>query len=235
MNSVRYMQQLQQTNANAANSNSSMPAGGVVSAANLHPAYQQRLNGNASGVNLPASQFNTRHEGPPVSRPNTNFPVRRVFNPAEVITRDQQQYYKTNQNYSGNPTLFEHQNAKLKIGGSPLWKVHRDKLPPHPTAVDTSFTLPLTPQEPLGNIYRNPGPFDHAAAVRSSHPTAYTHPDENVRRMMRDVSEVDPELVTNPISDPTFMARMPVFNHATEQAETDRIRSQRTSGAMRFW
>ena len=229
MNSVQYMQALRDVDANGADQN------GAMVAAHLHPAYQQRLAGNASGVNIPASRFNTRNEAPPTSHPTPHTPVRRVFNSADVISQDQQQYFETNQDYTRNPTRFEKQNAKLKIGGAPLWQVHRDKVGPHLPAVDTSFTIPRTPQPPLSEPFRNPGPFDFGSAVRSSHPTAYTMPAEDLQRMMRPVEDTDPGLLTHPIADPTYLARQPVFNHAPENAETERLRTQRTSGAMRFW
>jgi hypothetical protein len=196
----------------------------------IHPEYQRRLNGNARGVNLPVTADMLDKEPPPMK-------VERVLNPSDTMSLEQKRFYNETAERSRYPTRFDVQNTKMKIGGAPMWNRERDaahKLPSHLPAEDTSFTVPHTPQNSLGEIYGNPRPFDYSSAIRSNHPNAYTLQSADLQRMMRSPDEVDPELVTNPIPDPTFQARQPTFNHAPEDAETFRLRTQR-NGPFRFW
>lgn len=155
--------------------------------------------------------------------------------PWNAITEAQRQFYTENYHTSRLPTRFDEQNNALKIGGAPL-PIHRKVLParrlPPP---DTYVSIPYQPRADVADIYGNPLVFDYGSAVRSELPPPVTVPSEFLDRMMRDVSEVDPRLVTNPLPDPTFMARMPQFDTSVEDAGTLRLRLERATGPMRFF
>lgn len=204
--------------------------GGTENIAKLHPHYQAKLEGNSSKLNRIPSNFDGSNAG--LDNPG-QAEAAPVFHPGQLIAYKQEQYMATNKDLTRNPTRFDVQNQGLKIGGAPL-QMHRDKLGSRMPAVDTTFTIPLTPGADLSQIYPNPGVFDFGTAVRSTRPEPVTYPSETLQRMMRPVDEVDPELLTNPLPDPTFLARQPMFNHAPEDAATQRLRQQ-TNGPMRFW
>lgn len=202
--------------------------GGVKSAVELHPHYRQKLAGNSSLVNRPASNFPASNAG--------EGEAGAVFNPATLVSADQTQYFSNNFDLTRNPTRFNVQNAGLKIGGAPM-QIHQQALGEShpPAATPHPNTAPPTPMPDISQIYRNPAPFDFGDAVRSTHPQRpVTFPDESIQRMMRSPDEVDPGLVTNPIPSKTFMDRMPRFDKAPEDAATQRWRTQ-TNGSMRFW
>ena len=134
-----------------------------------------------------------------------------------LISQDQQQYKSINHHLTRYPTLFDVQNQRLPIGG-------------RAPALTTSYQV----QPDQGRIHPNPGPFDYGQAVHSLNPKAYTYQRNQVEKMMRPVDEVDPNLVTQPIPDPTFMARMPTFDKTNEYMAEQRWRMQQGSG-MRFW
>lgn len=63
------------------------------------------------------------------------------------------------------------------------------------------------------NHLNNPGPFDYYRAVRSAAPPVEVKPVDYLRRMMQPIGvDLDLELTTNPIPDPTHMAQMPFWN-----------------------
>ena len=200
--------------------------GGMESVASLHPHYQAHAMGNSSKVNAPANSF--------VQEPSV-APLTPVYNAAELVGRDQARFFRDNFDMTRNPTRFDIQGQQLPLGGRQQFPIHRPVLgEARAKTTDMSFAIPPAAMPDISGVYRNPGPFDFQAAVRSGHPPAYTFQDESVQRMMRPPDEVDPGLVTNPIPDPTFMARQPQFDHAPEDAATQRWRLQ-TNGSMRFW
>lgn len=136
---------------------------------------------------------------------------------AQLIQEQQRQFQQINHELTRMPTRFDVQNQALKIGG-----------------VSRQHTSRFLPQSDLGRIHPNPGPFDFGTAITSTNPQAYTYETNVLERMMRPVDEVDPGLVTNPIPDPTFMARPPQFDHSEEYEAEQRWRLQQGS-RMRFW
>jgi len=170
---------------------------------------------------------------PPSNAPGAVVPEP-VFDVAALISEEQRAFFRSNFETTRDPTRFDVQNTMLKIGGSPL-PMHRTALSRLAGTTDTSFTVPFTPNPSPSAMYGNPLVFDYGSAVRSSHPPVLSHESESLERMMRDVSEVDPALVTNPIPDPTFMARQPMFDAAPEAVEMARRRLERSTGPNRFW
>ncbi len=140
------------------------------------------------------------------------------YNSATLISEAQQQYMRHNYDMSRRETHFDTQNRALQLGGM----------------ATTAFSSSFAPSSQLGSIHPNPGPFDYGTAVNSVNPAAYTHEADWLGRMMRSPDEVDVELVTNPLPDPTFMARMPTFDKTYEYEAEQRWRMQR-NGAFRFW
>lgn len=136
----------------------------------------------------------------------------------ELIAADQAAYRQQNAYSHSQPTRFDIQNHLMGIGGL------RVRMP------GTEYS----PMRDQGNIHPNPGPFDYGTSVQSSIPMAYTFDDDPIERMYRPVDEVDPGLVTNPLPDPTFMARLPQFDTSYEDEAVQRWREQFHSG-MRFW
>lgn len=200
--------------------------GGIESAASLHPYYQAQLQGNSSKLSPQQNGF--FNEQPPM-------PLSPVLNVPSIVSQDQARFFAENYGTTRNPTRFDIQNDQLPIGGQPM-QMHRNLLgDARERTTNMEFTVPLTQTTmDLGQIYRNPGVFDYQQAVRGQYQAPYTMPEESIRRMMRPPDEVDPELVTNPLPDQTFMARQPTFDHAPEDAATQRWRLQ-TNASMRFW
>jgi len=136
----------------------------------------------------------------------------------ELITADQQAYARRNYMRKREPTRFDTQNYDNGLYSKPLRMPGSD----------------YTPDRDLGNIHPNPGAFDFGTAVRSLNPPAYTFETDTIARMYRSVDDVDPGLVTNPIPDPTFMARQPQFDVSYENEAIERLRLESGSG-FRFW
>lgn len=163
-----------------------------------------------------------------------------VYDAMELISREQRRYADEHATRRQYPTRFDVQNQALAIGGSAL-PMHAPILgrdPRTPYDPQSYFAaIPRQPQRPLGDSssFENPGPYDFAEAVRSQPPTElYAYPVDALARMVRSPDEVDPGLVTQPLPDTTFMARLPQFNHVAEELETDRLRSENV-GRMRLW
>ena len=149
----------------------------------------------------------------------------------ELIAQAQKEFEIVNQRLGGTATKFE-QQRKFIHDSAKVAEFDKEtrKNGPHDSLL--GFTYDETLKE--RTIHSNPRPFNFVQSVTSVNPTAYTYKENPVERMMRDPSEIDPGLVTGPIPDPTFMSRMPTFDHAPEQIANDRWRMQR-NGAMRFW
>jgi hypothetical protein len=64
------------------------------------------------------------------------------------------------------------------------------------------------------SYYNNPGVFDFSRAVRSSARPGCCNlrPDNMLARMYNTIDNIPEDLMINPIPDPTFMARMPIFD-----------------------
>jgi hypothetical protein len=204
-----------------------LPNGGTNSVEELHPYYKAKTEANSQRK---PSNFPVANSGQAPDDDNS-----RVFSAAQLINADQQRFYKDNQDMTRHPTRFDIQNQSLKIGGAPL-AIHREVLgATRAMTTSTKYEIPLEPMADVAQLYRNPGVFDYGSAVRSHQRTEpVTFPSESIERMMRPVDEVDPGLVTNPLPDPTFMARQPMFNKQAEDAATQRWRLQ-TAPGMRFW
>lgn len=186
-----------------------LPNGGIDSPIVLHPYYQSQLPSNAF--------------------PNSNQPPvqpQGVFSVADLTRREFDKYAQQHTRRMRHPTRFDVQNQSLPIGGRPHY-LHENVLGSQPRMAPISHV-------PESNMYVNPSPFDFGTAVRSTAPTPVTIPSETISRMMRPVDEVDSGLVTNPLPDPTFMARQPMFSKAVEDMETARRRTENT-GRMRLW
>lgn len=136
----------------------------------------------------------------------------------DLIAADQHEYNVRDIQRRRGPTRFDLQNRLLGVGGLPI------------RAPGTEYS----PMRDLGNSHPNPGPYDFGTAVRSTNPEAYTFETDVIDRMYRPADEVDPGLVTNPIPDPTFMARLPQFDTSYEDEAVERWRMQFHSG-MRFF
>ena len=132
----------------------------------------------------------------------------------EQISQEQSVYAQVKRQMMQEETQFE--KSLAKIGGS--------------VSQQQSHQQPLI----LPAIEPNSGPFQFNTAVRSSQPMSTTHHVNYIERMKRPIDEVDPGLVTNPLPDPTFMARQPIFDHSAENAANERARLQNL-GRMRFF
>jgi type IV secretory pathway VirB3-like protein len=136
----------------------------------------------------------------------------------DLIAADQREYTQRDIQRRRGPTRFDLQNRLLGVGGLPIREPGTE----------------YSPMRDLGNTHPNPGPYDFGTAVRSTNPDAYTFETDVIDRMYRPADEVDPGLVTNPIPDPTFMARLPQFDTSYEDEAVERWRMQFHSG-MRFF
>ena len=141
-----------------------------------------------------------------------------IESPMTMIAKDQRAFRSVSDFGRGLPTRFDAQNHAMKL--------HQYSGP--------SIQAHFTPHRDLGRLHPNPGPFDFGRAVTSTQPPSVTYETSYLERMMRDVDEVDPGLVTNPLPDPTFMARQPTFDHSAEQSAVDRSRFMGGS-RMRFY
>lgn len=186
-----------------------LPNGGIDSPVTLHPYYQKQL---------PASELHNNHD--------PNFQPAATFSVVDLTRAEQEAYARQKAHRMRYPTRFDVQNQSLPIGGQPR-HLHQNVLGSQPRM----SPLQMIPETKL---YRNPGPFDFGTAVRSKKPEPTTIPSETLSRMMRSVDDVDASLVTNPLPDPTFMARQPMFSHAAEEIEMERRRTENT-GRMRLW
>lgn len=83
-------------------------------------------------------------------------------------------------------------------------------------SLGTMFPADYRPSTYPHNPHDNPGPFDYDRAVRSSAPKPTVRQENMLARLYSTPDQIPFDLVTNPVPDPTFMARHPFWDESSE-------------------